>query len=147
MESRTLVFILMGVFILLLIAVFFIPRENIEGVTKTFKSENVPETCKKECGDNNLCIEQCKTALLNQASLSGDNRKCDEFKGEEREDCLGSLKLSRALASGDVGLCTGLKNEDNCKDMVLYNKYLQTKDKSICGQLIDAGAKEACLNG
>ena len=146
MESKTLVFILLGVFIVLTIVVLFSPGKNIKEVSNVFVGENIPSTCKEKCNGNEQCFEQCKTALLNQASLSGDISLCDNFNGDEKGLCLDKLKMDKALHDNKLDECNGLTKEAQCKDAILYNQYLKTKDKSICDKIVDVAARQSCLS-
>ena len=141
MEAKSLLFILFGAFIILLaFTLIFGSKYSNEGKISVLDK---PRTCMDDCGNDNVCIERCRTALANQAATSGDLRKCDELGGG-RQDCVEKLKFNDALGSNDAGLCSGLSFEENCRNIVLYNKALTTGDKSLCLEIIDEAMKGAC---
>ena len=143
LETRTLFFILLGLFLIVSLGGTFLLRGQSVDNTPAGIIEN-QDVCAKNCGNDVLCLESCKSALLNQASVSGDAGKCSGLSDEEEKICVERIQFNSALSSGNVENCNGLSFAQNCKDLILYNKMLVSNDKGICSGISDEKMRGKC---
>jgi len=139
---------------LILIVVFLQPTPQ--------QIENIPQTNEQET-NNTLCLESCSACEFDEVCETNGIKTCINSNCETTINaCSRELPLecyiqgqsdsesitAKAIRENNVDECDSLGGAEAqlCASEFYYNKFLETKDVSFCGKIIDFNIKMKCLN-